>query len=149
MVATIRESIHSYLSDEKGKNKMFKYINGGEVVISIMMFIIISIVFVLYYGKSITDKKPLKYGWVFIVLFGYIFLSPIHSSWYTHKLISSNIKEFNANATLECAAGLQSYLVSKEKHWSVVNAESFLKDDLIIRADRCNLTRETDKKRRQ
>lgn len=53
-------------------------------------------------------------------------------------LIGKNTKYFNTAATLKCEGGdKNNYLISKATGWSVTATYYFLKESLLVRADKC------------
>lgn len=116
---------------------MFDYINPGFYILSGILVFLGSLGFILDYGRSLREKKVHKTSRFVIFIFAVAITMPLFTSYNTKATIDENIEYFKNNAVLECGAGSSSYLVSKKSAWEIIKKDRFVKDDLLIRADRC------------
>ncbi|MCD6433868.1 MAG: hypothetical protein J7L21_07485 [Sulfurimonas sp.] len=107
------------------------------------LVILISIVaLVMHYNENV-DKEE-KHNIAIFPLLAIIFTVgfPLILSYETKVKIAENINYFKNNTPLECGSGFKLYIVSKDRDWQIVKKDSFTKNDLIIRADSCDLNKE-------
>ena len=82
------------------------------------------------------QDKPEKLSFFDFFPLLFVFVSATYLSIDAKSSIRENMKSFNRGDTLNCATIGTRYLVSKSKGWKI-NKDSFTKDSLLIRADRC------------
>ena len=111
---------------------MFEYINPGFILIGAIFLFFFLLTLGLKRGKDKPEK--LTFFDYFPLLF--VFVSATYLSMDAKSSIDENIKQFNRGDTLNCATLSTRYLVSKSKGWEV-HRDSFTKDSLLIRADKC------------
>jgi hypothetical protein len=111
---------------------MFEYINPG--------FILIGMIFLLFFIGTVVMKKgqdkPEKLSFFDFFPLLFVFISATYLSMDAKSSIRENMKSFNRGHALNCATLSTRYLVSKSNGWKI-NRDSFTKDSLLIRADRC------------
>ena len=114
---------------------MFEYINMGVVILS-GIFIFLSIgPYILTVDKTDVESKKSHRSNGFTILVA--LMAPFLFSAYTKSHVVENIKLFQENRTLKCSSYFDKHMVSLESGWSVYD-DGFLKDSLLIRADRCS-----------
>ena len=117
---------------------MFEYINPGFYFLSTILLIAGLGALVLEEEKSIESVVP-----VLTIIFAITI--PLGLSYQSKMKIKENIQYFSKNLSLECSNGFKTYIISKDRAWVIVKEESFTKNDLIIRADKCSLNKEIKK----
>lgn len=116
---------------------MFEYINPGAVILSgIILFLYIGI-YILSLEKKQTKQKGRKSNKFPLFIIVMVLAAPLLLSSYTKSNILENLKVFNYAKSLKCSNFSNSYIVSKESGWEI-SEDSFLKDSLLIRADKCD-----------
>ena len=81
----------------------------------------------------------------FYILSGILIVGSLGLSYASKMKVDENIEYFKQNLPLECTDGLKTYIVSKDRKWEIVKEDSFTKNDLVIRADKCSLNKEIKK----
>ena len=114
---------------------MFEYINLGFVIFSVIFIFLSMGIFVLTADEKDDESKSSHKSAAFAIVVASV--APFLYSIYTKSVIDKNIKLFKANQELICSNFLDTHLVSIDGGWSV-NNDSFLKDSLLIIADRCS-----------
>ena len=119
---------------------MFEYINMGVVILSAIIFILFALSHALELSEQkksddASNKKSNRLTTLTIVA---ALMAPFIDSAITKHSITKNIQLFKTNKELKCSNTLNNYLVSTQSGWSL-REDSFLKDSLLIRGDRCSL----------
>ncbi len=106
---------------------MFEYINRETVGIFILGFT--NIGFLKAIRKSAINWDLRAYA-IFLVFFA------IYSVYDAKSCVENNIKSLKDGARLKCSIDKNQYLVSMKEGWRV-DKNYFVKDSLLIRADKC------------
>ena len=93
------------------------------------------------HAKSKVDKIPFKPTKVLLFASLFMVAFTLHDGYNIKETIRENTKYFNAYESLECLSGFTSYFVSKKSGWIIIG-DSFSKNDILARADRCALINE-------
>ena len=120
---------------------MFEYINPGFYILSTIL-IVASLGILALEDKKERKSKKSTFP-ILVILFSIIL--PLGFSYINKMEIKENIKYFEDNLPLECSSGLKTYIISKDRKWEIVKKDSFTKNDLMIRADKCSLNKEIKK----
>ena len=116
---------------------MFEYINMGVVILSVIIFLLYISSDALESIQSEGDEKEHKSKKFTIFMILGSLMAPFLVSGYTTSLVNGNIESFKSDKELKCSTTFDKYLVSAKGGWSLKD-DSFLKDSLLIRADKCS-----------
>ncbi len=108
----------------------WEYINIGYILIFLLLIVPAMMIKVLS-RKSGEGNGPVAIAIIFLC-YAFVY-EPVS----TYRQVKHNIKYFSDGNSLKCHSGWNSlYSVSKQNNWKV-NKNYFLKDSLLIRADKC------------
>ena len=107
---------------------MFEYFNG-DVLKALMVFWIAAALLIGTLRKD--NRKPFAIGTLVISA-----IALLLSMYIPFHIANDNLKKMQAGVTLKCSNDTSEYLVSKEDGWKL-HENSFLKNSLLIRADKC------------
>ena len=113
---------------------MFTFMDKEIVVVSLVgLFAIFLLI-----NSQRRANQPFKVNLFFKVVIILVILAPFIAMYDAKSTASENISFFKSDAGLKCETTTQSsYLVSKASGWTVHQEVYFLKDSLLIRADKC------------
>ena len=118
-----------------------EYINTGFIVLSAILLMGLSLLFILVKGKSLSENTQARgLPWIFAGIVIAIII-PIYDGYSTKETIDANIKLFKSHNELQCSIGFSSYLVSQKRGWRERN-ETFTKNDLLVDARYCDKSKE-------
>jgi hypothetical protein len=101
---------------------MFEFIEVHDVAVSLFALFLIFVI-----------KASFELKWLILMIVSLLFGIALNAQ-YNAK---NNIAHYRKGKSLKCTINGFHYLVNKKDGWSV-NKNSFLKDSLLIRADKCN-----------
>ena len=101
------------------------------------LILTVSFVWILF-EKSITKTDGKKRSTMFLtkVLLLFCVVAPLYQSYSAKSDIESSSASFKKGAVLKCSIASASYLVSHKSGWKIYG-DSFTKDSLLIRGDKC------------
>ncbi|MBU1994364.1 hypothetical protein KKC15_06610 [bacterium] len=117
---------------------MFEYINMGVVLLSGIIFLLFTISYMIEVNEKDVDGEVKKGSKLTIFTIIVSLIAPFAFSAMTKSDIYENIQLFKDNKVLKCSTTFNNYLVSSKSGWNISD-DSFLKDSLLIRADKCDL----------
>lgn len=118
---------------------MYDYIDSSDYALSGMMIFASLILIMVISGKNYEENRGEKESYIPLLLIFLSIAGPLTGSLMIKNSIDENLAYFKNAVTLECRSGLKSMLVSKKRGWEIVTKDSFSKNDIIIRADRCEI----------
>ena len=110
---------------------MFDYIELETLKSSLFAIIVLFVTNATFY-----HKKRIRFSLIFILIVVFILLLPLIEASIASSNARDNITAFVNSKVLECKDAKSSYRVSKKDGWSV-EGDSFFKESLLIRTDRC------------
>jgi len=116
---------------------MFEYMN---TIYALMTFLIVlgTLVIALHEKeKSRTRQTKMQHQYILYLASFASVVMLFNDMYEKEKRIHSNIDMFKKEQTLRCRVTGKSYLVSQERGWRVLDKESLIKGDLILRINSC------------
>ena len=105
----------------------------GAVMFIVLIFFIVSSIYITPKGEpSKTPPAYIKY--IYLVILSL----PIFVALYNKNIALENMKLINMGKSLKCRDNQSLYLVAQNNGWRV-DGIYFIKDSLLIRADKCNM----------
>ncbi len=121
---------------------MFEYINQGFYLLSGIVIFISVIAMVMHYHENKNKEDRHNIAIFPLVMIIFAIGAPLYISYQNKVLIDENMRLFKIGHALECGNGFKLLIVSKDRDWEIIKKDSFTKNDLIIRADSCELNKE-------
>ena len=115
---------------------MFEYLDTKMMVLPFIVIIICIVIMILKFKKIREDYKSFIGLYFFILSSLLIIYVTINEAYNIKYNIKNNIDYFKKDITLNCTSGFDNYLVLQKNNWKI-DEDSFVKDSLIIRADKC------------
>ena len=106
---------------------MFEYLNFDLIKATIFLFIPISL---LIFSRKANISQNLK------ILLVFLMSIVLAEAYYSYSSALENIQSAKDGSHLKCSIGDNNYKVSMKDGWKV-DENYFLKDSLLIRADKC------------
>ena len=117
---------------------MHEYMNPGFILLGGILIFAAVILMALILGKAYSKGKNTPKAIIFpILIILFAVGSALHDGYSAKEEILNNIKTYKEGKELKCYTLGETYLISNQSGWSI-RKDSFLKDTLLIRADRCD-----------
>ena len=116
---------------------MFEYTHTGFLFIGGFLIFFIIFTQVLRSGKAQHEGKKIGFPYLMFMAIAIIVTIVLSDTYERKERITNNFKLFKSNQTLRCSTLTTTYLVLKEKGWTLLDKRTLSNGEILLNVDFC------------